>query len=96
MINFKVGEARRRWHDRFTIAALGAIARADGTFLIIYDASNKVMPNHRTRVRDQVRIPTWLDISKYVEVCAGYPGVRFGLTYDVGQAHRQSPTRRKD
>jgi hypothetical protein len=66
MLRMKVGEARRRWGNRLTIAALGAIEKADETFRIIYDGSNKVMLNHRIRVRDQVRMLTWHDITKYL------------------------------
>ena len=67
MLKTNVGTARRRWGDKLTIAALGAIEKSDDSFRIIFDASNKVCLNHRIRVRDQVRMPVWQDITKYLE-----------------------------
>ena len=91
-----VGTARRRWGDRLTIAALGAIEKSDDTFRIIFDASNKVCLNHRIRVRDQVRMPVLQDISKYLETYWTYVGLRFCLTFDVSHARRQVPVREED
>ena len=42
MLRMSLGEARRRWGDKLTIAALGAIEKTEGTFRVIYDASNTV------------------------------------------------------
>jgi hypothetical protein len=96
MVKMDVGSARRRWGDKLTIAALGAIEKADDSFRIIFDASNKVCLNHRIRVQDQVRMPVWQDIAKYVETFAASTGVRFSLTFDVSHAHRQIPIREED
>ncbi len=75
-----------------TIAALGAIEKSDDSFRIIFDASNKVRVNRRIRVQDQVRMPVWQDVAKYLEVFAVQARVRFCLTLDVSQAHRQVPS----
>ncbi len=96
MVKMSVGSARQRWGEKLTIAALGAIEKSDDTFRIIFDASNKVCLNHRIRVQDQVRMPVWQDIAKYLETFSAGAGVRFCLTFDVSHAHRQIPVREED
>ena len=96
MVRMSVREAKGRWGDKLTIAALGAVEKPDDSFRIIYDASNKVHVNHRIRVQDQVRMPVWQDVAKYLEVFAAQAQVRFCLTFDVSQAHRQVPIRDED
>ena len=96
MVKMSVGEAKERWGNKLTIAALGAIEKSDDSFRIIFDASNKVRVNHRIVVQDQVRMPVWQDVAKYLEVFAVQARVWVCLTFDVSQAHRQVPIREED
>ena len=96
MLRMSLGEARRRWGNKLTIAALGAIEKTEGTFRVIYDASNTVRLNHRIRVQDQCRMPVWQDIGRYVEDISSFSGVRFGMAFDIRRAHRQIPIREED
>ena len=85
MLKMSLGEARRRWGPKLTIAALGAIEKAADVFRVIYDASNTVKINHRIRVRDQVRMPVWQDVARYLEDVSGFQGVRFAMAFDIGR-----------
>ena len=91
-----LGEARRRWGNKLTIAALGAIEKTEGTFRVIFDASNTGRLNNRIRVQDQCRMPIWQDLRRYVEDVSSFPGVRFGMAFDIRRAHRQIPIREED
>eukprot|EP00972_Heterocapsa_arctica_P061987 9139068-Heterocapsa_arctica.AAC.1 len=64
----KLGDAKARWGERLTISALGALKKdASGqSFRIIYDASNRVLINHRIRARDKLRYPTVGDLASVV------------------------------
>ena len=59
---------------------------------IAHDATHGVNLNHRIRVRDQVRMPTWQDLARIMEEAKedGH-GVHFALKYDVSKAHRRVP-----
>ena len=85
MVKMTLGEARKRWGAKLTVAALGALEKTEDVFRVIYDASNTVRLNHRIRVQDQCRMPVWQDIARYVEEVATYPGVRFGMAFDTGR-----------
>ena len=96
MMKMSLGEARRRWGPKLTIAALGAIEKSEDVFRVIFDASNTVKVNHRIRVRDQVRMPVWQDVARYLEDVSGFQGVRFAMAFDISRAHRQIPIREED
>jgi hypothetical protein len=99
MVTMRASEARREWGDRLTIASLGALEKAAGTdeFRIIYDATHGVRVNHRIRVRDQTKNPTWPDICGILGECAE-DGLtpHFGMVYDVRKAHRIVKVARQD
>jgi hypothetical protein len=96
MLKMTLGEARRRWGRKLTVAALGAIEKTEDVFRVIYDASNTVKVNHRIRVQDQVRMPVWQDIARYVEDVASFRGARFAMAFDIRRAHRQIPIQEED
>ena len=64
MLRMSLGEERHRCGDKLTIAALGAIEKTEGTFRVIFDASNTVLLNNRIRVQDQCRMPVGQDIGR--------------------------------
>ena len=76
------------------LASLGAVAKdvERDEWRIVYDATHGVNLNHRIRVRDQVRMPTWQDLARIMEEAKedGH-GVHFALKYDVSKAHRRVP-----
>eukprot|EP00974_Lingulodinium_polyedra_P091413 8861582-Lingulodinium_polyedra.AAC.1 len=93
------GEARRRWGRRLVVAALGAVEKNPDKdeWRVVYDATNGVRLNHRIRVRDQVRCPTWPDVCRLLEaVREDGRAVHFGITFDVAKAHRRIPIREAD
>ena len=83
ILRMSLGEARRRWGDKLTIAAFGTIEKTEGTFRVLFDASSTVLLNNRIRVQDQCRMPVWQDIGRYVEDVSSCPGVCFGMAFDI-------------
>lgn len=98
MIKATVAEARARWPGRLAVAALGAIQKAAGKDerRVIFDATHAVHVNHKIRVRDQVRCPTWGDAGRLLEEPGPEHPVRFALLYDVERAHRLVPIDPRD
>lgn len=98
IVKVPVAEARARWPGRLAVAALGAIQKAadKDEWRIIFDATHAVHVNHKIRVKDQVRCPTWGDVGRLLEVLGEDHPVRFALLYDVERAHRLIPIDPRD
>ena len=99
MIRTTVGEARKEWGDDLVVASLAAVAKdleKDG-WRIVYDATHGVRLNHRIRIRDQVRMPAWQDVSRILEAVRDEEAsIRFCLKYDVSKAHRRIQVARSE
>ena len=76
------------------MASLGAVVKdlEKDEWRVVFDATHGVNLNHRIRVRDQVRMPGWQDLSRTLEEARDDGlGVHFALKYDVSKAHRRVP-----
>ena len=94
MLKTTAGEARARWGPHLVVASLAAVVKNldKDEWRIVYDATNGVHLNHRIRVRDQIRMPLWQDISKTLEASReDGTNSHFALKYDVSKAHRRVP-----
>ena len=86
-------DALARWGCRLRLAALAAIEKKDSVDVrVVYDGTHGVLTNFGIRVRDHVRNPTAVDVKAWLAELARNPGPRFGIAYDVADAHRQVPT----
>eukprot|EP00972_Heterocapsa_arctica_P027536 4048802-Heterocapsa_arctica.AAC.1 len=74
-------EAKARWGDALTIAALGALKQdpKGESFRVIHDASNRVLVNHRIGPRDRLRYPTVGDLAAVISEVAEEQTSRFAL-----------------
>ena len=68
-----------------SVASLGALAKKDGSYRVIHDATHGLAVNSKIRVLDQIRSPTATDVRRAIQ---GLPGAFFALTGDVARAHR--------
>ena len=68
-----------------SVASLGALAKKDGSYRVIHDATHGLAVNSKIRVLDQIRSPTATDVRRAIQ---GLPGAFFALTGDLARAHR--------
>ena len=68
-----------------SVASLGALAKKDGSYRVIHDATHGLAVNSKIRVLEQIRSPTATDVRRAIQ---GLPGAFFALTGDVARAHR--------
>ena len=59
---------------------------------VVYDGTHGDLTNFGINVRDHVRNPTAVDVKAWLAELARKPGPRFGIAYNVADAHRQVPT----
>ena len=87
-------EAKERY-PTLVVASLGAQRKdmKDGacTARVLFDGTNGISVNKRTRVRDQERSPIAADITRLLREKAKMSKRTFALTDDVAEAHRQVP-----
>ena len=87
-------EASARFPN-LVVASLGATRKdkPDGTVSarVLFDGTNGVEVNKRTRVRDQERAPIAADLKRVMREKARFGERTFALTADVKEAYRQVP-----
>ena len=88
-------EVLRRFGNRLSLAAIGAIAKKAGALdvRVIFDAMHGFLTNVAIRVRVHIRFLTAADIRAWFCEQARKGGSHLGMVYDVAQPHRQSPVR---
>ena len=92
-------EARIQYPD-LVVAALGANKKEKPNGIIsarvLFDGSNGIAVNRRTRIRDQERSPVAADLKRVMREKARLGQRTFALTADVAEAHRQIPIHPRD
>ena len=87
-------EAKKRYPS-LVVASLGAQRqdKKNGTYTarVLFDGTNGLSVNKRTRVRDQERSPIAADINMLLREKAKMSERTFALPADVAEAHRQAP-----
>ena len=87
-------KARIQYPD-LVVAALGANKKEKPNGVIsarvLFDGSNGIAVNRRTRIRDQERAPITADLKRVMREKARLGEKTFALTADVAEAHRQIP-----
>ena len=63
---------------------------------VLFDGSNGIAVNRRTRIRDQERAPVAADLKRVMREKARLGERTFALTADVAEAHRQIPIHPRD
>ena len=63
---------------------------------VLFDGSNGIPVNQRTRIRDQERAPIAADLKRAMREKSKIGQKTFALTADVAEAHRQEPIAEKD
>ena len=83
--------------DNLRIASLASIEKDDNSFRVLFDGTHGTRINNRTKVRDQLRMPTAGDQRCIMEVShRDAPGVHFGIQGGVSKAHRRFVHKQKD
>jgi len=87
--------ARERFGSRLAVAALGVVDEGE-KIRVIHDGSNRVLVNHKIRVRDQTRCPSAGEIRTLMEerLAAGLKSL--AVLGDVSKAHRRIKVQEKD
>ena len=92
-------EARIQYPD-LVVAALGANNKEKPNGVIsarvLFDRSNGIAVNRRTRIRDQERAPVAGDFKRVMRENARLGETTFALTADVAEAHTQIPIHPRD
>ena len=92
----KLSEAEARsLYPKLVVASLGANRKdkPNGvvTARVLFDGTNGIHVNKRTRIRDQERSPIAADLKRAMREKARVGERTFALTADVSEAHRQVP-----
>jgi hypothetical protein len=83
--------------DNLRIASLASIEKDDNSFRVLFDGTHGTRINNRTKVLDQLRMPTAGDQRCIMEVShRDAPGVHFGIQGDVSKAHRRYVHKQRD
>ena len=94
VLKFGEQEARERFPG-LVIASLGAQRKEKPngkvSARVLFDGTNGILVNKRTRVRDQERSPIAADVKRYMREKASIGEKTFALTADIKEAHRQIP-----
>ena len=96
MVKMKLEDAKSEWGDRLHIASLAALAKSDTIFRILHDGTHGVKVNPKTKVRDQVRMPSVSEQKKILAIVSETHAPRFALKADVSKAHRRVRVQRRD
>ena len=92
-------EARLRFLD-LVVASLGAIRKDKPggvvTARVLFDGTNGIHVNRRTRIRDQERSPIAGDLKRLMREKSQRGRITFALTADEAEAHRQVPIDPRD
>ena len=85
-------QAQKEW-GKISVASLGALEKADGSYRVIHDATHGLAVNSKIRVQDQVRSPTASDVRRALQAL---PNAFFALKGDVSRAHRLVKVDKRD
>ena len=91
-------EAKKRYPS-LVIASLGANRKEKqdrSTARVLFDGTNRLEVNERTRVRDEERAPIAADLKRSMRARAARGEATFAVTADVSEAHRQVPIHPQD
>ena len=58
---------------------------------VLFDGTNSIRVNERTRIRDEVRVPSAADLKRFMREKTTHDEHTFALTADVTEAHRHLP-----
>ena len=98
-VEFSEREGRIQYPD-LVVAALGANKKEkpDGVISarVLFDGSNGIAVNRRTRIRDQERALVAADLKRVMREKARLGERTLALTADVAEAHRQIPIHPRD
>ena len=99
MLKLSEREARIQYPD-LVVAALGANKKEKPNGVVsarvLFDGSNGIAVNRRTRIRDQERAPVAADLKRVMREKARVGEKTFAFTADVAEAHRQNPIHPRD
>ena len=99
VLKFTEQEAKAKY-PKLVVASLGAQKKDKPggvvTARVLFDGTNGVQVNKRTRIRDQERAPIAADIKRLMRQKAAVGERTFALTADVAEAHRQVPVDPRD
>ena len=99
VLKFTEQEAKAEY-PKLVVASLGAQKKDKPggvvTARVLFDGTNGVQVNKRTRIRDQERAPIAADIKRLMRQKAAVGERTFALTADVAEAHRQVPVDPRD
>jgi hypothetical protein len=92
MMEIGLEQAQKEW-GKISVASLGALEKADGSYRVIHDATHGLAVNSKIRVQDQVRSPTASDVRRALQAL---PNAFFALKGDVSRAHRLVKVDKRD
>ena len=99
MLKLTETEARLRFLD-LVVASLGAIRKDKPggvvTARVLFDGTNGIYVNRRTRIRDQERSPIEGDLKCLMREKSQRGRITFAFTADEAEAHRQVPIDPRD
>ena len=94
VLKLSEGEARARYPG-LVGASLGAQRKekpnGEISAWVLFDGTNGIHVNKRTRIRDQERSPIASDVKRYMREKSTIGERTFALTADIKEAHRQIP-----
>ena len=92
-------EARKQF-PTLVVASLGAVRKdkPDGQFTarVLFDDTQGLEVNKRTRIRDQERAPISADLKRSMSAKAAKGNATFAVTADISEAHSQVPKHPED
>ena len=88
--------AAEHGRERVRIAAMGAVAKADGSVRPLHDGTHGVRINNSIRLVNQTATPGPAEVAHVVSSAKRSREAAFGITADVSAAHRLFKHRRKD
>jgi hypothetical protein len=95
MLEMTLGQAKARFGDDVTVAAMAVIEEKPGKYRLLHDGSNLVQVNNRVHVRDGEQYPSAADVQSGIHHGDLAPPV-LGLSTDVEKAHKQIPMDERD
>ena len=99
MLKLSEREARIQYPD-LVVVALGANKKGKPNGIIsarvLFDGSNGIAVNRRTRIRDQEQAAVAADLKRVMREKTRHGESTFALTADVAEAHRQIPVHPRD
>ena len=88
--------AAEHGEERIRVAAMGAVAKSDGSVRPLHDGTHGVRINNCIRLVNQTATPGPAEVAHLVSAARRSREAAFGITADVSAAHRLVKHRRKD